>query len=117
MKTFGTRFLCKALLIGGLASIPTVSLAQFSIGISINIGPPALPIYVQPPCPQPNYIWAPGYWAWNGIGDYYWVPGTRGSSLRDLDISGHRVIEGGEPAVLMSSTPVIGGHRSASTAA
>jgi hypothetical protein len=76
MKTFGMRFLCKALLIGGLASTPAASLAQFSIGISINIGPPALPVYVQPPCPEPNYMWTPGYWAWDGIGDYYWVPGT-----------------------------------------
>jgi hypothetical protein len=56
--------------------MPAASLAQFSIGISVNIGPPALPVYVQPPCPQPNYMWTPGYWAWDGFGDYYWVPGT-----------------------------------------
>ena len=53
--------------------------AQISIGISIsaNIAPPALPVYVQPVCPQPDYIWTPGYWAWDpDAADYYWVPGV-----------------------------------------
>ena len=27
------------------------------------------------PCPAPDYLWSPGYWAWGGE-DYYWVPGT-----------------------------------------
>ena len=76
MKTFGIRFLSKALIVGALALMPGVALAQISVGISINIEPPALPVYVQPPCPQPNYMWTPGYWAWDGEGDYYWVPGT-----------------------------------------
>ncbi len=26
--------------------------------------PPPLPQYDQPPAPQDNYIWTPGYWAW-----------------------------------------------------
>ena len=37
--------------------------------------PPALPDYVQPPCPGDGYIWEPGYWAWSPSG-YYWVPGV-----------------------------------------
>ncbi len=36
--------------------------------------PPPLPVYDQPPCPGPNYLWTPGYWAWGPYG-YYWVPG------------------------------------------
>ncbi len=36
--------------------------------------PPPLPEYDQPPAPEPNYLWTPGYWAW-GPGGYYWVPG------------------------------------------
>ena len=45
--------------------------------ISVTFAPPALPIYSQPLCPAPGYIWVPGYWAYdNGFGDYYWVPGT-----------------------------------------
>ena len=57
-------------------AIPTAH-AQVSVGISINIEPPPLPVYEQPPIPAPGYLWVPGYWAWNEeIDDYYWVPGT-----------------------------------------
>src|ERR1700677_2079609 len=37
--------------------------------------PPPLPEYQQPPCPEPNYIWTPGYWSYAQAG-YYWVPGV-----------------------------------------
>ena len=58
------------------AAIPA-AYAQVSIGISVNLAPPPLPVYEQPPIPAPGYFWTPGYWAWNEeIGDYYWVPGT-----------------------------------------
>jgi hypothetical protein len=49
--------------------------ASAQIGISVNFGPPALPVYEQPICPGDGYLWTPGYWAWDGS-DYYWVPGT-----------------------------------------
>jgi hypothetical protein len=58
-----------------LLIIPAASQAQVALGISVHIGPPVLPVYTQPPCPTPGYIWAPGYWAW-GIDGYYWVPGV-----------------------------------------
>lgn len=58
-----------------LAALPAFSSAAIFVGVSVNIAPPALPVYVQPPCPEPGYIWTPGYWAWND-GAYYWVPGT-----------------------------------------
>ncbi|MGH8139837.1 MAG: hypothetical protein ACREVV_16800 [Steroidobacteraceae bacterium] len=57
------------------AALPITSFAFVSVGISVNIAPPELPVYVQPPCPAVGYIWTPGYWAY-GDGDYYWVPGT-----------------------------------------
>jgi hypothetical protein len=44
--------------------------------VSVRIGPPALPVYAQPICPGPGYIWTPGYWAWDDDDGYYWVPGT-----------------------------------------
>jgi len=50
--------------------------AQVSVGVSIRIGPPPLPVYVQPVCPAPGYIWTPGFWAYDPIDGYYWVPGT-----------------------------------------
>jgi hypothetical protein len=43
--------------------------------LSVNFGPPALPVYAQPVCPGEGYMWTPGYWAWGPYG-YYWVPGT-----------------------------------------
>jgi hypothetical protein len=43
--------------------------------VSISIAPPPLPVYEQPLCPGPGYVWAPGYWAYASDG-YYWVPGT-----------------------------------------
>src|SRR5438105_734371 len=58
-----------------LAALPVLSDAAVMIGVSVNIAPPALPVYVQPPCPAAGYIWIPGYWAWADDG-YYWVPGT-----------------------------------------
>jgi hypothetical protein len=42
----------------------------------VRIGPPALPVYAQPICPGPGYLWTPGYWGWNDDGGYYWIPGT-----------------------------------------
>jgi hypothetical protein len=52
------------------------ALAQVAVGISVRVGPPALPVYAQPVCPAPGYMWVPGYWAWNDDAGYYWVPGT-----------------------------------------
>ena len=54
---------------------PTPSFSQ--VGVVVSFGPPELPVYDQPICPGENYIWTPGYWAWDADGDdYYWVPGT-----------------------------------------
>jgi hypothetical protein len=59
-----------------LLSFSAVSFGQVSVGISVRIGPPPLPVYAQPICPGPGYIWTPGYWAWSDDDGYYWVPGT-----------------------------------------
>jgi hypothetical protein len=65
------RFLLALLIL----AIPATSFGQ--IGVSIAIGPPALPVYDQPVCPGDGYLWTPGYWAYDdSISDYYWVPGT-----------------------------------------
>jgi hypothetical protein len=52
------------------------SFGEVSVGISVRIGPPPLPVYAQPICPGPGYLWTPGYWAWSDDDGYYWVPGT-----------------------------------------
>jgi len=59
-----------------MLAIPAASSAEVAVGISVTFAPPALPVYVQPPCPSPGYIWTPGYWAWDPEIGYYWVPGT-----------------------------------------
>jgi hypothetical protein len=70
-----SRWLLLALVV---ASFSAASFAQIGvgIGISVRVGPPALPVYAQPICPGPGMLWTPGYWGWNDDGGYYWVPGT-----------------------------------------
>ena len=63
------------LLLAGLAIAAPQVHAQVSVGLSVRIGPPAIPVYEQPICPTDGYIWTPGYWAY-GDGGYYWVPGA-----------------------------------------
>jgi len=69
-----------SVIIISLAFISLVSLnidaqVDVGIGITVRVAPPALPVYVQPPCPVDGFIWTPGYWAY-GVDDYYWVPGV-----------------------------------------
>jgi hypothetical protein len=67
------RYARTLLLATTLLAVPSASFG--SIFISVNFGPPPLPVYVQPPCPAPGYLWTPGYWAYEPMG-YYWVPGV-----------------------------------------
>src|SRR5438309_1435656 len=70
MKT-GIRLTLAALLL----SVPLASNA--GVFVSVSIAPPPLLVYDQPPIPGPDYVWVPGYWAWDPEWeDYYWVPGT-----------------------------------------
>jgi len=64
------------LLVVVILSFSAASFSQVAVGISVRVGPPALPIYAQPICPGPGYFWTPGYWGWNDDAGYYWVPGT-----------------------------------------
>jgi hypothetical protein len=73
------KWVHRAVLVAALGmTFPVASFAGFfNVGITVGFAPPALPVYVQPPCPAPGYLWTPGYWAYSGDdGDYYWVPGT-----------------------------------------
>ncbi len=66
-----------AVLIFAISSLfgMTKTSAQVAVGVSVDVVPPALPVYVQPPCPTEGFLWTPGYWAW-GAGGYFWVPGV-----------------------------------------
>jgi hypothetical protein len=71
--------LIRNLLAAALITLPMLTLpvaqAQIGLSLSINTGPPALPVYEQPPLPAAGYIWTPGYWAYGEAG-YFWVPGV-----------------------------------------
>ncbi len=47
--------------------------AQAQVNINIDIAPPG-PRYEAVPVLRPGYVWAPGYWAWQGS-RYSWVNG------------------------------------------
>ncbi len=59
-------------LAASLVALPASSFG--GVFVSVSIAPPILPVYTQPICPGPDYIWTPGYWAYGT--EYYWVPGT-----------------------------------------
>ena len=57
--------------------------AQASMGIGLTIGtPPPAPVYEVVPAPRAGYVWAPGYWHWEGSRHTwhagYWMPERRG---------------------------------------
>ena len=54
----------------------TPARAQVFVDIQVDLAPPPLPVYDQPPIPDDGYLWVPGYWAWDDDIGYYWVPGT-----------------------------------------
>lgn len=56
-----------------LCALPASAFA--GVFISVNLAPPVLPVYTQPPCPGDGYLWTPGHWAYGPAG-YYWVPGV-----------------------------------------
>jgi WXXGXW repeat (2 copies) len=77
-----------AMLALGMAGLATLhpSTAQAAIGIDIDIAPPADRVVVAPP-PRAGFVWAPGYWFWDGHTHvwhdgrwmrerhgYHWVP-------------------------------------------
>ena len=71
-----SRSVCFLLLATAMLAAPVTASAYVAIGVSVTVAPPPIPVYVQPLCPGPGYIWVPGYWAWDPYFGYYWVPGT-----------------------------------------
>ena len=69
-----SRSVLTTLLLITLTMVAAPAVSPAAIVLSIGIAPPLLPVYVQPPCPGPDYMWTPGYWAYDD--GYFWVPGT-----------------------------------------
>lgn len=60
-----TLSLIAALLIGSAAVAPQIASAQVNVQVSIGSQPPP-PRYERVPAARKGYVWAPGYWTWNG---------------------------------------------------
>jgi hypothetical protein len=70
------RIKCIQYLILGALFLILAQAASAQISISVGFGPPPIPVYEQPICPDDGYLWTPGYWSYDDDGGYYWVPGT-----------------------------------------
>jgi len=65
------------LLAAGASSVLIAPAAQAQVrgSVDVRIGtPPPPPRYERRPPPRSHYVWAPGYWAWNGH-RHVWVGG------------------------------------------
>ncbi|GAA4016152.1 YXWGXW repeat-containing protein [Actimicrobium antarcticum] len=62
------KILCAAaamLAISSAMYLPTQAIAQVSVNIFLGEAPPPVR-YERVPAPRNGYLWAPGYWNWNG---------------------------------------------------
>jgi hypothetical protein len=69
-----------ALTLGSAAALHSPPV-QAAIGVDVEIAPPA-PRVIVAPAARHGFVWAPGYWRWNGRAhvwhDGYWVRERRG---------------------------------------
>lgn len=66
-----TRTALVALVLAGATLAPIA--AEARVNVDINVGPPP-PRVVVAPAPRPGYVYAPGYWRWNGH-QHVWIDG------------------------------------------
>jgi len=85
------RIVSVRLLVLVVAMLALGCACRAQISIRVGFAPPELPVYEQPPCPGDDYIWTPGYWAWDEATTTIECRG-RGCWLRNRRISGHRRI-------------------------
>ena len=62
-----------ALALGAAAVVPGTALAQVDFSLVIGNAPPP-PRFESLPPPRHGYVWAPGYWRWDGY-RHAWVAG------------------------------------------
>ncbi|VVE23628.1 signal peptide protein [Pandoraea morbifera] len=62
MKKLTLTIALVAATLGGIAVAP----AHAQVGVSISIGAPPPPRYEPVPPPRAGYVWAPGFWDWDG---------------------------------------------------
>lgn len=61
--------------LGAAVTLPANAQVGLSLSVGVNVAPPAIPVYAQPVCPGPGFLWTPGYWAYGPRG-YHWVVGA-----------------------------------------
>ena len=97
-----TLTLAAMLTLSTAAFMPLPSMAQADVRLIINAAPPA-PRFESVPAPRRGYVWAPGYWNWDGQ-RHVWNAG-HWESARDgyqyqrsewvRDANGYRLDRGG----------------------
>ena len=66
IRSGATSFVMLALLAFSVSTTwPLCATAQVAVDVIIGTAPPPIRYEVVPP-PQPGYVWAPGYWSWDG---------------------------------------------------
>jgi hypothetical protein len=63
-----------ALAIGTASVVSSTAEARTWVGVSVGIAPP--PLRIERVVLRPGYVWAAGYWRWNGA-RHVWVGGRR----------------------------------------
>ncbi|GGY89236.1 hypothetical protein ACFFTM_14520 [Pseudoduganella plicata] len=63
-----------AVVLGAATLLPAQAMAQVDVNLVIGTAPPPLR-YEMVPQPRSGYVWAPGYWAWDGY-RHVWVGGN-----------------------------------------
>lgn len=69
-----TSFIAAAAIAIGSTALPPLALAQVDVNIIIGNPPPPVRWEAVPP-PRMGYVWAPGYWGWDGY-RHVWVGGN-----------------------------------------
>jgi hypothetical protein len=97
-----TLTLATMITLGAAAWMPLPSMAQTGFNLVINSAPPP-PRFETVPAPRRGYVWAPGYWNWDGgrhvwLGGH-WEPERNGYQYRShewvRDGGGYRLSSGG----------------------
>jgi hypothetical protein len=67
MSAFRRRSILAAGLALACLAMPVASKTDVHLGLNLNVGPPAEVVEEIPPPPVAvGYVWAPGYWDWDG---------------------------------------------------
>lgn len=78
-----TLTLAAALAFGAAALMPLSASAQIDLNVFVDTAPPA-PRYESIPAPRSGYVWAPGYWNWEG-NRHVWIAGRWETARQGYD--------------------------------